>query len=688
VKLAATATVTTPAFRGLLSRLRARAGTIADEARRGAFRWALALIERAGHGEGRLAQATLAARKLSEYLALAARKLSEYLADSNADPLDAVQLCRPEGSRLRTVHNGQIGLAFVEAAAGELSLAGLFDFASGREYLDGAMPSDVFQLELSDAEGKTLTIGGADVWREARISTPRAVPDTDDIACTITWEDPAEEALAGLNVEVKVHLTQSRSEWSVTVDNPSTEWGLTKVHFPRVNLRHLDEGDDYLIAPHGSGTLTRDPIGVSKVFNGTYPSGWCAMQLGGYYDSAGGVYFAAHDPLASNKTITLKQNGSALLCDFGWFAPEMGVPGNDFSHPGTCAIELFSGDWFDAAQIYKRWAREEAKWWPEDEAREDIPQWMREISIWALQSGGPENVVDPCIKLREYMGVPTAVHWYSWHKIPFDDDYPHYFPTKDGFAEAVKTLHEHDVRVMPYINGRLWDTDTEDFPTLALPAATKNQKGEPYTEEYGSKQKLAPMCPTTKLWQDKVQEIVLRLVGPEYDVDGVYIDQIGAAAPRQCFDKTHGHPLGGGDWWCTQGYWPMLTSLQQRLPEGKMITTECNADPYCRWMDGYLSWHFQYQDQIPLFAAIYGGKVQIFSRAYRGSDNLAYRMKAAQSLVYGEQIGWLNASHILNDPEVEGPFFRRMARLRHALLPYLSWGDMARLTGPGGRTGR
>jgi hypothetical protein len=231
--------------------------------------------------------------------------------------------------------------------------------------------------------------------------------------------------------------------------------------------------------------------------------------------------------------------------------------------------------------------------------------------------------------------------------------------------------------VMPYINGRLWDSDTEDFPTVALPAATKDEKGDYYVEIYGSKQKLVPMCPTTKLWQDKVQEIVLRLTGPEFNVDGVYIDQIGAATPRLCFDASHGHPLCGGHWWTQDGYWPMLTSLQSRLLPGKMITTECNAEPYCKWMDGYLSWHFQDQDAIPLFATIYGGRVQIFSRAYRGSDKLAYRMKAAQSLAFGEQIGWMSVGQAMDDPG-QAEFFRRMARLRYALRAYLAEGEMAR----------
>ena len=136
------------------------------------------------------------------------------------------------------------------------------------------------------------------------------------------------------------------------------------------------------------------------------------------------------------------------------------------------------------------------------------------------------------------------------------------------------------------------------FLPLAPELAAKNEKGDHYVEVYGSGEELAPMCPATRLWQDKVQEIVLRLVGPECGVDGVYIDQIAASAPRLCFDLSHGHALGGGDWWTVEGYWPMLSSLQRRLPPGKMITSECNAESYSRWLDGLLTWHFQDQDQI------------------------------------------------------------------------------------------
>ena len=57
----------------------------------------------------------------------------------------------------------------------------------------------------------------------------------------------------------------------------------------------------------------------------------------------------------------------------------------------------------------------------------------------------------------------------------------------------MRELQASGTFVMPYINGRLWDTrdrGTEDFEftKVALPAVTKDEKGKPYIESYGSKE--------------------------------------------------------------------------------------------------------------------------------------------------------------------------------------------------------
>ena len=103
-----------------------------------------------------------------------------------------------------------------------------------------------------------------------------------------------------------------------------------------------------------------------------------------------------------------------------------------------------------------------------------------------------------------------------------------------------------------------------------------------------------------------------------------------------------------------------------------MLTTECNAEPYIRWFDGYLTWHWQYDGQVPAFPAVYGGAIQMFGRGYGGGrdrSDLALRMKAGQQLVFGEQIGWIDPGVV--DEKENADFLRQVVRLRLAAAALL-----------------
>jgi len=535
----------------------------------------------------------------------------------------------------------------------------------------GLVPSWVLEVQLPDR-----SIVRIDPL-ERRLPRDERVPGGGLSGVTV-WRGLGEGPLARLAVSV---TREEHGRFRLSVENKSKKVALRNITFPILNLALTDA--DTVIVPAVSGRVHEKPLSKRLKARGDYPSGWLSMQCAGLYGPKGGTYVGVHDPYGSTKRLEMDTADGRLAIKWTWPAPDCGVPGNAWEMPGEVVIRPFDGDWYDFAQIYREWAGKEAKWWPRGSqaGRPDTPGWMKDVSVWALTGGGADHVVKSVTKFAKYLGVPTALHWYRWHQIPFDNDYPHYFPAKDGFAGGVKRLQAAGVRVMPYINGRLWDTDLQDFKNSGIAAATKNEKGEPYTEQYGSGQKLAAMCPTTPLWRKTVRDIVLRLTGPEFNVDGVYIDQIAAARPRLCFDKSHGHPLGGGHWWTTQGYWPMLTDLRKRMAAerpGKMITTECNAEPYVHLFDGYLTWHFQDDGAIPLFAAVYGGQVQLFSRAYQGDSwkGLAMRQKTAQALCWGEQLGWISPAVV--DDTVAGPFLKRLARLRYDLRQYLARGRMAR----------
>jgi len=586
------------------------------------------------------------------------------------------------------VQAGDLNLVLEKAEQG-LRVLSLFDDGAGQELLAPDSPG-LFSLEVRHGENKEhITLAADSGWHRVKVSGIDASGMR-----VLTFREPIDDRLNGISVEIKLTSDNKDSAltWNLQATNDSEQLSLWRVVFPQITVRYLGEGSSVFL-PHTAGIELSDMWNTADRRGGTYPSGWTCMQYMAAYDAKGrtGLYVGMHDPFGSTKDILAQgqPDQHAVAFRFEHPVPNMGQSGIDFELPGEAKWQLLRGDWFDAATIYREWVSREAKWWPQlgPDGRSDTPQWMRQLPAWALTGGSASGCVPQLKVFAEELGVPVGFHWYNWHQIPFDNDYPHYFPVKDGFAEGVAELKNAGVYVMPYINGRLWDTHDKgpedwQFTRVALPAVTKDEAGNPYTESYGSKEgdgnsvRLAAMCPSTPLWQSRISDIVLRLFN-EYGLNGVYIDQIAAAQPTLCFDASHGHALGGGHWW-TEGYWKMLDAIRAAKPAECMLTTECNAEPYIKWFDGYLTWHWQEQNMVPAFSAVYGGAIQMFGRAYRGgsSQDLANRMKAGQQLVFGEQIGWFSPD-IIKRLDC-GQFLRDCIQLRWRLKEYFYTGRMAR----------
>ena len=586
------------------------------------------------------------------------------------------------------VEAGAMNLILEKAPQG-IRVLSLFDATAGRELL-ATTPPALFFLDLRNSKTKEHSILAADTgWNRMEISEADASGRR-----IVILQDPTDSRLKGIHVELALTPDNPASalDWNLRVTNSNDQWGLWRVTFPQVSVNDLGKGSRVFL-PHTAGIEVSDMWTTAGRKGGTYPSGWTCMQYMATYDAAGqtGLYVGMHDPFGSTKDIFAEglPDQRAVAFRFEHPVPDMGRPGVSFELPGQARWQILRGDWFDAATLYRNWASREAKWWPKLglDGRSDTPEWMRQLPAWVMTGGSAAECVAQVKRFRQEVGVPVGFHWYNWHQIPFDNDYPHYFPPKNGFAEGVAELKAAGVFAMPYINGRLWDIHDQgakdsQFTALALPAATKDESGKPYIESYGSKEsdgsnvQLAPMCPSTPLWQGRVREIVMRLL-TEYGLNGVYIDQVAAAQPCLCFDASHGHPLGGGHWW-TQGYWTMLDAIRATKPAEYMLTTECNGEPYIRWFDGYLTWHWQEQNMVPAFSAVYGGTIQMFGRAYRGgpTEDLANRMKAGQQLVFGEQIGWFGPE-ILQRPE-SGKFLGDCIQMRWRLKEYFSAGHMVR----------
>ncbi len=440
----------------------------------------------------------------------------------------------------------------------------------------------------------------------------------------------------------------------------------------------FDDSFDTVFIPENCGRLITDKEFSVK---GSLPNGFLfAFGAFGFFKGEQGIYAAVHNPNSCLVDMELNKTECSASLRFEIYAENIGIAGNNQHFTSRIATRNFTGSWQELCDIYRSFLSAEADWYnlpslPRPDWFDDIPIWlmdwmpMEEGAIDPLPASvcppgqdlpGPRDWIDNPIRLAEELGTDIGYHLYNWHKIPFNNDYPHYFPPKDGFAEGLKELQAAGVRVFPYINALLWDTkdclgEDKYFTAEGYPGCAKHADETPEIQVYASHEpdgslcQLAAMCPSHKPWQQKVGEIV-KTLEQVYHTDGVYLDQISAVTPPLCFDKTHSHPLGGGGWWVKE-YWELLKQLGCS-PEFPLIS-ECNCENYTPYLHGFLSWMWIRGGQVPAFPYLYANKISLIGRntnGYMKQHDLYSKYHIAESLLYCQSAGWIN-SDVVNQPD-------------------------------------
>lgn len=418
-------------------------------------------------------------------------------------------------------------------------------------------------------------------------------------------------------------------------------------------------------------------------YSATYPSATRSMPFIAVSDGKTGVYAGVHDrkgypfdlfaggrPNEKNITLGIRHD----VIDAG--------KATYYYLPYPVSTTLFTGDWYECARIYRE-AAKQTPWGdiPSLSGRKDIPQWLLDTDLWFCGACENDQTADQLLAFAQYFDVPTSAHIYTWHEIPFDDHYPEYFPAKPGFKAAVEKVQKAGIAVMPYINGRLWDSSTDSWKNeKADTACAIDEKGEKYVEVYGSKVPLSPMCPSTELWKNTVTHLVDRLLN-EIGVKAVYIDQISAASAKRCYAENHGHSVGGGTYWI-QGYRDLLQRCRRVQPPDSALTTEENADP---WNDLLQAWLLVNTPEtageiVPLYPAVYGGRTISFGFQYiQGNDLPAkypFRLKMARAFIFGSQLGWVGAQILDATYAQEAEFLKTLCKARHGSRDALQFGEL------------
>ncbi len=346
------------------------------------------------------------------------------------------------------IGNEFVNFVFEEPGLGLKEVSGLLESPEGEGKL--------WQIELRSSTGDVLSL---DNTAECETSYKKSEGKLD-----LSWggiDLPGEEDALDVQVGIELEKSSGLSYWSIKVENGSENWGIWTVDFPYIT--GIKSEGAKLAYPQFLGRLVSlpDSLPVKMI----YPCSSATMQFSAVISGSRGLYLAAHDPQCYHKEFLYEEGVSYRTRNF---PEEMGLPGKDFVLPYKAVVGSFDGDWIDAAKIYRSWATKQ-KWCSKGRLSErtDIPDWFRDISLWFV--GGPS---DNMARLLDFLDTSIAFHWYNWHEIPFDKFYPDYFPPKEGFADKVQELQKTGIRIMPYINARLWDTAAKSW---------ESENPEPYT---------------------------------------------------------------------------------------------------------------------------------------------------------------------------------------------------------------
>ena len=456
--------------------------------------------------------------------------------------------------------------------------------------------------------------------------------------------------------------------WDIQAGTPDG-WLVSNTQFPRITVTRPDKAKLITSAGWGAEYNLSNP----QVYTSSYPSVTGSMQLLLLHNPDGSVYYATEDREACGKDFraAVGDKSVTLLTDIvaseGW----SDHTSKTFTLPWPTVIGYSHLGWQDAATKWYRPFTFTTEWGSKPLASRNIPQWLLDTDTWIRAKGVNDTVRTAVNKAIDLYGKNTFVHWYFWHHHPYDTHYPDYFPAKTDFAKMIAEVRERGCHTVPYINGRLWDPASDSYAALnGASASCRKPDGTLYTEIYPTSKVLNSVtCPASKLWQGIITDLVIK-IQKELKTNGVYIDQIAAAAPQPCWATNHGHARGGGDYW-HKSYRHLMDSLRTyHLEPGNILISEENAECYIDMFDLLLTVNSPHNGCkiVPLFPMVYSDRLITSAYTYSPTDRVNrgdFLYQTMQCFLYGSQLGWVDPTLLMKEEaKREADFLKTLSVLR------------------------
>ena len=315
------------------------------------------------------------------------------------------------------------------------------------------------------------------------------------------------------------------------------------------------------------------------------------------------------------------RDGPSTLRMVAWY--EMAVTAESsraFKLPFDGVIRHFRGGWFEAAAIYRDWVRTQ-DFWKRAAAR---PRGrLADIAMWFWNRGASDKVIAPVERFMEDAGVPAALDWYWWHKIPYDTEFPDFWPPREpeaAFRAGVTRCREKGIYVQPYVNGMTWDCDAPTWDEGGREGRVVKRDGETLAVMFNcfARHRLAWMCAEADAHHDRLGAVIHKLAGCGFNA--VYMDMINNAAYGGCWNPGHRHAPGGGTL-MVDGYRDFVSRVRAANP-GIQLSSEDGNEAFLEYFDSAISLFSCYErltgrgrpdyEHVPLFNAVFHPCVTTF----------------------------------------------------------------------------
>jgi hypothetical protein len=606
------------------------------------------------------------------------------------------------------VENGKIRLSFNPKTGALLNFCNLAD---SYDFLNGTIaPCSPWEIDLlQTSHSDTLSIYNAS---EFHYSKP------DPLTLVLVWAKFPSIQNKNLKISVTIQLKKDQpfSFWKISIEGIKGKQ-INRVVFPRISgIKNL--GEEYLAVPIWTGMQIKDPrANLSKIqskvkkYEWSYPGQMALQCMALYNQNKQGFYTACDDSLAYTKDFSYSlQDQNHLSYQMSNY-PSLDSALSSYSPAYSSVIGSFKGDWITAALIYREWGSKQ-KWCKESRVKRNlIPEWLEKTALWEWNRGKSENVISPAADLKQRLGLPVNVFWHWWHGCSYDDGFPEYMPPREGkasFLSAMSSAHDKGIRAIVYMNQALWGTTTQSWISEnAAPASAKDIKGKTISHVFNifTNKPAAYMCMGTQFWKDKYSSLCDSAVNI-YNVNGVYMDM--ACLSLKCYDKSHHHPIGGGNYWI-ENFGKITSQIRSTIPQNKelVLAGEGCGEVWLPYLDAFLTLEMSREryagvggwETIPFFQAVYHqysityGNYsslneppydELWPKQYAPKEplklldqkfNKQFLMEQARSFVWGIQPTIANyKSSLVSEREGEINYLLDLAKTRNQGLEYLLYG--------------